>query len=126
MANSNPGASVTTQNQQVMATGNMSNEWILLITPGLTTSITANSSVEVAITIAGLLPFDFIEVNKLSHVAGISIGNARVSAANTLSMQIVNSTAGAVSLLTGDQYLVSVERPVAQYVTNTLPSSIPA
>jgi hypothetical protein len=125
MSSSNPGAAVTTQNQQVAATGNLSNEWILLLTPGLTTTIPANSSAEISITVTGLLLNDFIEVNKLNHVAGLSVGNARVSSANTLAIQMVNSTAAGIALQAADQYLVSVERPMAQYVTNGLPTSIP-
>ena len=120
----NPGAAVEAQTPSVMATGNLANEWVLQITPGLTTSITQASSVEVLITIQGLQLLDFVEVNKLNHVAGLSIGNARVSAANTLAMQMVNSTAGAISLLTTDQYLVSIERPMAQQVSSGLPSAI--
>ena len=126
MASTNPGAAVTTQTPGVVAFGNLSNEWVLLITPGLTTSITANSSVEITFTINGLLLYDFIEVNKLNHVAGLSVGNARVSAANTLSIQMVNSTGSPIALQTTDQYLVSVERPMAQQVSNGLTATIPA
>jgi len=115
----------TIQTPQQTAIGNLSNEWILLITPGLTTSVPAQSSTEITFTIAGLLPYDFIEVNKLNHVAGLSIGNARVSAANILSIQMVNSTASPIALQTTDQYLASIERPIAMQVTNGLPSTIP-
>jgi len=126
MSTTTNSAATTAQTPQQMAIGNLSNEWILLITPGLTTSITANSSVEITFTIAGLQLFDFIEVNKLNHVAGLSVGNARVSALNTLSIQMVNSTASPISLQTTDQYLVSIERPIAQQVTNGLGASIPS
>lgn len=114
----------TLQTPLAAAMGNLSNEWILSITPGLTTSIPANSSAEISITVSGLLLNDFIEVNKMNHVAGLSVGNARVSAANTLAIQMVNSTASPIALQTTDQYLVSVERPIAQQVTNGLPSSL--
>jgi len=113
------------QYPQQPAQGNLSNEWILLITPGLTTSIPANSSAEITFTIAGLQLYDFLEVNKLNHVAGLSVGNARCSAANVLSIQMVNSTASPILLQVTDQYLVSVERPIAQQVTNGLPATIP-
>lgn len=115
----------TVQIPQVAAIGNLSNEWIILLTPGLTTSIPANSSAEIAITVAGLQLFDFIEVNKLNHIAGLSVGNSRASAANTLSVQMVNSTGLAIALQSTDQYLVSIERPIAQQVTNGLTSTIP-
>lgn len=126
MSSSNPGAAITTQTPQVTAIGNLSNEWVLLLTPGLTTSIPANSSAEVSVTVTGLNLYDFIEVNKLNHIAGLSVGNARVSAVNTLSIQMVNSTAAPILLQNTDQYLVSIERPVAQQVTNGLTSTIPA
>lgn len=126
MSSNNPGAAITTQTPQVIAAGNLSNEWVLLLTPGLTTSIPANSSAEIAINIAGLLLYDFIEVNKLNHVAGLSVGNARVSAAGVLSIQMVNSTGVAIALQSTDQYLVSIERPVAQQVSNGLGSTIPS
>lgn len=126
MSSSNPGPAITTQTPSQAASGNASNEWVLLITPGLTTSITANSSVEVTTTVTGLLLYDLIEINKLNHVAGLSVGNVRVSAANTLAIQFVNSTASPISLQNTDLYLVAVTRPMAQQVTNTLPSSIPS
>lgn len=126
MASSNPGPAIQTQTPSQAASGNASNEWVLLITPGLTTSITANTSVEVTTTVTGLLPYDLIEINKLNHVAGLSVGNVRVSAANTLAIQFVNSTGGAIALQSTDTYLVAVTRPMAQQVTNTLPSSIPS
>ena len=126
MASSNPGPAIQTQTPSQAASGNASNEWVLLITPGLTTSITANTSVEVTTTVTGLLPYDLIEINKLNHVAGLSVGNVRVSAANTLAIQMVNSTASPIALQSTDTYLVAVTRPMAQQVTNTLPSSIPS
>lgn len=126
MSSTNPGPSITTQTPSQAAAGNMSGEWILLLTPGLTTSISANSSVEVTFAVAGLQLFDFVEVNKLNHVAGLSVGNARASAANVLSVQMVNSTASPILLVVSDQYLVSVERPIAQQVVNGLPSAIPS
>ena len=126
MASSNPGPATQTQTPSQAASGNASHEWVLLITPGLTTSITANTSVEVTTTVTGLLPHDLIEINKLNHVAGLSVGNVRVSAANTLAIQFVNNTGVAIALQSTDTYLVAVTRPMAQQVTNTLPSSIPS
>jgi len=126
MASSNPGPAIQTQTPSQAASGNASHEWVLLITPGLTTSITANTSVEVTTTVTGLRPYDLIEINKLNRVAGLSVGNVRVSAANTLAIQFVNNTGVAIALQSTDTYLVAVTRPMAQQVTNTLPSSIPS
>jgi len=126
MPNTNPGPAVTSSNTSVAATGNLANEWVLSLVPGLTTSIPAASSAEVAVTVQGLQLNDFVEVNKMNHVAGLSVGNARVSAANTLSIQMVNSTAAAIALLVTDQYLLSVERPLAAQASTSLPTSIPS
>jgi len=121
----NPGPAITNQTPSVYASGNLSNEWILLLTPNLTTSIPANSSAEISVTVNGVLLSDFVEVNKQNHVAGLSVGNSRVTAVNTIAIQMVNSTASPIALQTTDQYLVSIERPIAQQVTNGLPTSIP-
>lgn len=59
-------------------------------------SVNANSTSEQTFTVAGLQVGDFVEVNKPSNQAGLSIGNVRVSAANTLAVQFVNTTAGAI------------------------------
>jgi hypothetical protein len=48
---------------------------------------------------------DSIDINKASHQAGLSIGNVRVSAANTLAIQYVNTTAGAITP-TSEQYII--------------------
>ena len=126
MSSSNPGAAITTQYPSQCAAGNISNEWVLVITPGLTTSVTANTSVEISVTVTGLQVYDLIEINKLNHVAGLSVGNTRVSAANTLAIQMVNSTASPIALQAGDQYLIGVTRPIAQQVPNGLPTTIPS
>lgn len=126
-----PAQSVQTPQQQ--ASGNMTGEWVIMAQPGLTTSIPAASSAEITISISGLQLYDFVEVNKLNHVAGLSVGNARVSAAGVLSVQMVNSTAAPILLLTTDQYLISVERPSNQWTSNfaagygiTPPLSLPS
>jgi len=112
------------QAPQQAATGNLSNEWVFLLTPGLTTSVPAASSVEIALTTPGTQLYDFVEINKQNHIAGLSIGNARVASAGTINVQMVNSTASPISLLVGDQYLVSIERPTQQSVTNGLPVAV--
>lgn len=114
----------TQQTPQQAATGNLSNEFIFLLTPGLTTSVPANSSVEITLTTPGTLLNDFVEVNKLNHVAGLSVGNARIAAVNTMNIQMVNSTATPIALQTTDQYLISLERPLAQSVLNGLPVAV--
>jgi hypothetical protein len=64
-----------------------------LLTP---VSVAANSAPEQTFTVPGLQVGDSLDVNKPSTQAGLSIGNVRVSAANTLAIQYVNTTAGAI------------------------------
>lgn len=49
------------------------------------------------ITVPGLRVGDFVFVNKPSHSTGLGIANARVKAADTLSITTVNPTAGGIN-----------------------------
>ena len=59
-------------------------------------SVAANTTEEETTTVPGLTTDMFVMVNKPSLDAGIGIAGARVSAADTLILTVVNSTAGAV------------------------------
>lgn len=59
-------------------------------------SVAANTTEEETVTVPGLTTDMFVAVNKPSLDAGIAVCNARVSAADTLILTVVNSTAGAV------------------------------
>lgn len=59
-------------------------------------SVAANTSAEQTFTVTGLSTDMMVFVNKSDLDAGIGIVNARVSAADTLALTIMNSTAGAV------------------------------
>jgi hypothetical protein len=59
-------------------------------------SVAANTSAEQTFTVNGLSTDMMVFVNKPSLDAGLAVGNARVSAANTLALTFINSTAGAV------------------------------
>jgi hypothetical protein len=72
-------------------------------------SVGANTTAEQTFTVPGLQIGDSIDVNKASHQTGLSIGNVRVSAANTLAIQFVNTTAGAI-VPTAEQYIVGGQR----------------
>ena len=69
-----------------------------MIQPTLTpVSVAANTSAEQNFTVKGLLLNDFIDINcNALQTAGIGIANARVSAADTLTILFQNSTAGAL------------------------------
>jgi len=60
-------------------------------------SVAANTSEEETFTLAGVKVGDFVSVSKADLDAGIVFGSARVTAANTIGVQIVNATAGAVN-----------------------------
>lgn len=72
-------------------------------------SVAANTTAEQTFTVPGLQVGDSIDVNKTSHQVGLSIGNVRVSAANTLAIQYVNTTAGAI-VPTAEQYIIGGQR----------------
>ncbi|MGX5874503.1 hypothetical protein MJ435_18580, partial [Burkholderia gladioli] len=71
--------------------------------------VAANTSAEQTFTVPGLQVGDSIDVNKPSHQVGLSIGNVRVSAANTLAIQYVNTTASAITPAT-EQYIIGGQR----------------
>jgi len=66
----------------------------LSLTPAIVATITA---AEQTFTLSGAKVGDFVVVNPPSHVAGVTIGGCRVSAANTLAIQWVNPTAAGVT-----------------------------
>lgn len=68
-------------------------------------AVGANSTSEQTFTVQGLAVGDSIDINKPSNQAGLSIGNVRVSAANTLAVQFVNTTAGSITP-TSEQYII--------------------
>ena len=61
-------------------------------------SVAGSTAAEQSFTIPGLQLNDFLDVNcNAAQTAGISIGNARVSAVNTMTLEFANSTAGALT-----------------------------
>lgn len=59
-------------------------------------SVAANTSAEQTFTVTGLTTADKVFVNKPSLSAGLVLGNARVSAANTLALTFGNLTASPI------------------------------
>lgn len=89
--------------------GNTFGQYLLTatLTPAEVATIT---TAEQTFTVAGLKVGDLVHVCSPSHVAGVALANARVSAANTLALTFVNPTAGGVTPAAG-AYLISVNRP---------------
>lgn len=69
-------------------------------------SVAANTSAEQTFTVAGLPSGIPVIVNKPSAQNGLSIGGARVSAANTLAITFVNNTAAAITPTAGETYTI--------------------
>lgn len=76
-------------------------------------AIATNTSAEQSFTVPGLKVGDFVQVNTPGLTAGASLGGARVSAANTLTLVFDNPTAGSVTPLAGT-YVIHVVRPEGQ------------
>lgn len=59
-------------------------------------SVAANTTEEETFTLAGVKSGDLVYVSKADLDAGIMFGSSRVTAANTIGVQIVNATGSAV------------------------------
>lgn len=69
------------------------------------------TTTEQDITVTGVMVGDIVvAVNKPSHNTGVTIGNMRVKAADTISIQWVNPTAGAVNP-GSETYSIIIARP---------------
>jgi len=79
--------------------------------------VSANTTSEQTFSVPGLQLLDFVEVSKPSHDQGCTIGNVRVSAANTLAITYINNTGAPITPAT-EAYLISVTRPAANTLSN--------
>lgn len=59
-------------------------------------SVAANTSEEETFTLTGVKVGDFISVQKENLTAGIILGSARVETENTVTVEVINTTASAV------------------------------
>lgn len=73
-------------------------------------SVAANTSAEQTFTVTGLETTDVVFVSKPSLSAGLVVGNARVSAADTLAITFGNLTASPIDPA-AETYLIGVIRP---------------
>ena len=60
------------------------------------TAVSANTTSNQTFTVTGLTTNDRVVVNKPTHTAGLVLGNAYCSAANTLAITFGNLTAGSI------------------------------
>jgi hypothetical protein len=106
----------------IRAQGNML--YTFVIAPTITpTGVAPDTSVEETFTISGLQTGDCVDLypTTTAPAAGVALGSVRVSAANTLAIQFVNSTASTVVPLLGQVQLI-VNRP--ENVLSLLPTAI--
>lgn len=75
-------------------------------------SCAANTSIETTVTVKGLSTNDMVYVSKPTLEAGYGVVNARVSAADTLAIQVINTTAGAIDE-TSETYQVLWVKPAS-------------
>lgn len=78
------------------------------------------TTTEQDITVTGVKVGDIAFVNKPSSTAGVTIGNVRVKAADTVSIQWVNPTAGAVNPAS-EAYLILIVRPDPSTLGSVVP-----
>ena len=105
-----------------IARGNVGFEAVLQVSITPPASLSANSTSEVLYTLPGVMLGDFLEINKPSHTAGLSIGNIRASAANQIGIQWVNSTTSTITSPPSESYLIAVTR--FDSLPNTAPAAI--
>lgn len=84
--------------------------WCLVSRTLTPASVAANTSAEQDFTVLNLKVGDLVHVNKPSLNAGLVVGNARVKAADTLSITFGNLT-GSPIVPTAEAYLIKVFRP---------------
>ena len=98
--------------------GNIDGNWLLGVTLS-PISVAPNTGAEQTFTVSGLKVGDFVDVAKPTVQGGLSLGNARVSAANTLAVEFVNSTAATITPTASEVYAVSVIRTNNLNATST-------
>lgn len=80
----------------LLVDGNVDKMWVVCLTYDANVTAT-NTTQESDITVKGVKLGDLVFVNKPSHSAGVGIVNARVKAADTVSVQYVNATGSGVN-----------------------------
>lgn len=94
-----------------LSRGNILYSWCIAPTLASSGGIGANTTTEVSYTIQGIQVNDIVDFYPLVAITGgISVGTIRVSAANTILIAYVNSTAATLSLTPG-QCQMMVTRP---------------
>jgi len=102
--------------------GNVSNSFMVRVPISTTALATGPSIVERTFTVPGLKLGDVVTLCPPSFVAGVLVGQPRVSAADTLAVSFV-ATAGTPTPPVGD-YLLQIDRPGYDNPLTQLPTAI--
>lgn len=91
-------------------------------------AVTANTTTEYAMTVTGIAASDMaIAVNKPTSQAGLAVGTARVSGANTVDVSFGNLTGSTITPTTTESYIIVTASAALQFPAVTLsPASVAA
>jgi hypothetical protein len=90
--------------------GNIQYSVILNVT--LSPASVANATAaEQTFTVTGVQTGDFVNVSKPTTQAGLGIVNSRISAANTLAITFMNTTAATITPTASEVYQIAIDRP---------------
>jgi hypothetical protein len=74
-------------------------------------AVAAATTAEQTFPLLGVLPGDFVEINKPTNQAGLGIGNVRVSAKDQIAVSFINATAASITPTATQIYQVLIHRP---------------
>jgi hypothetical protein len=97
-------------NPNTVPLGNIKGNWVLAVTLS-PAALGATTSGEQTFTVPGVQLGDFIDISKPSVQAGLSLGNVRASALNTIAVEFVNTSNGTLTPTASEIYNVGVTRP---------------
>lgn len=88
-------------------------DWYFTVQVALSPAkVEGNTGAEQTFTVKGLRTTDqILSVTKPTVQTGLFIANARVSAADTLALQIVNATTASITAAAGETYTITGLRP---------------
>lgn len=87
-------------------------------------SVAANTSEEETFTLTGVKVGDMIIVQKENLEAGIVLGSARVEAADTVTVEVINTTSGAIDAASATMAVLVIRAEGSIATSANLPSGI--
>ena len=93
-----------------IARGNLLFDSVLALTLNVP-AVSANASISQTYNVAGLMPLDFIEINRLQTQANVVVANAFCGSPGVLTIEFGNVGTGAAGAANNVPFLVSVARP---------------